>query len=167
MGGVLPLFAIPSYLFPAPSQIATTFVADAPALMRALWVTLRVTLIALALAVVIGAAIAFLFVQSPIIERSLFPVRHHHAGDADRRDRAADHHPGQEHPAGADHLRHHHRDLPGDLEHHRRAAQRRPGPPGPVHHQPRVAPAKADVSAHPERAAVLLCRPCGSRAGWR
>ena len=67
------LFAIPSYLFPAPSQIATTFVADAPALMRALWVTLRVTLIALALAIVIGAAIAFLFVQSPIIERSLFP----------------------------------------------------------------------------------------------
>ena len=33
-------FGIPSYLFPAPSQIATTFVSDAPVLMRALWVTL-------------------------------------------------------------------------------------------------------------------------------
>src|SRR5262245_12939898 len=66
-------FAIPSYLFPSPSEIATTFVTDAPALMRALWVTLRVTLVALALAIVIGTAIAFLFVQSPIIERSLFP----------------------------------------------------------------------------------------------
>jgi len=67
------VFAIPSYLFPTPSEIATTFVADAPVLMGALWVTLRVTLIALALAVVIGAAVAFLFVQSPMIERSLFP----------------------------------------------------------------------------------------------
>jgi len=66
-------FGIPSYLFPAPSQIASTFVTDAPALLRALWVTLRVTLVALALAVTIGTAIAFLFVQSPTIERSLFP----------------------------------------------------------------------------------------------
>jgi len=66
-------FGIPSYLFPAPSQITMTFISDAPALMGALWVTLRVTLIALGLAVVIGATIAFLFVQSPIIERSFFP----------------------------------------------------------------------------------------------
>ena len=29
----------------------------------------------------------------------LLSLRHHHAGDADRRDRAADHHPGQEHAA--------------------------------------------------------------------
>src|SRR6266478_6637949 len=48
-------FAIPSYLFPAPSQIATVFVSDAPMLMKALWVTLRVTLIALTLAVVFGS----------------------------------------------------------------------------------------------------------------
>src|SRR5262249_25944350 len=67
------VFAVPSYLFPSPSLIASTLVADAPALLRALWVTLRVTLIALALATVIGATIAFVFVQSPIIERSLFP----------------------------------------------------------------------------------------------
>jgi NitT/TauT family transport system permease protein len=64
---------IPSYLFPAPSAIAHSFVADAPALLNALWVTMRVTLIALALAVTIGSIIAFLFVQSPIIERSFFP----------------------------------------------------------------------------------------------
>jgi NitT/TauT family transport system permease protein len=67
------IFSIPSYLFPAPSQIASVFVSDTPVLMRALWVTLRVTLIALSLSVVIGSAVAFLFVQSPIIERSLFP----------------------------------------------------------------------------------------------
>jgi NitT/TauT family transport system permease protein len=65
--------AIPSYLVPMPSLIAQTLVADAPALLHALWVTLRVTLIALTLAVTIGATIAFLFVQSPIIERSFFP----------------------------------------------------------------------------------------------
>jgi NitT/TauT family transport system permease protein len=64
---------VPSYLVPAPSLIAKTFVANAPALLHSLWVTLRVTFIALGLAVGIGTAIAFLFVQSPIIERSLFP----------------------------------------------------------------------------------------------
>ena len=67
------VFAIPSYLVPSPSVIATTFVANAPSLLHALWITLRVTLSALALAVGIGTAIAFLFVQSPIIERSFFP----------------------------------------------------------------------------------------------
>lgn len=67
------LFAIPSYLVPSPSEIARTFLVNAPALMQSLWVTLRVTLIALGLSVAIGTAIAFLFVQSPIIERSFFP----------------------------------------------------------------------------------------------
>jgi NitT/TauT family transport system permease protein len=66
-------FGIPSYLVPTPSLIAKTFVEDAPALLHALTVTVRVTLIALALSISIGTAIAFLFVQSPIIERSFFP----------------------------------------------------------------------------------------------
>jgi NitT/TauT family transport system permease protein len=66
-------FGIPSYLVPTPSLIATTFVSNAPSLLHALWITLRVTLIALSLSIVIGTAIAFLFVQSPIIERSFFP----------------------------------------------------------------------------------------------
>src|SRR6202046_2609692 len=67
------VFAIPSYLVPAPSLIAKTFVVDAPALLHSLMITLRVTFIALALSIVIGSTIAFLFVQSPIIERSFFP----------------------------------------------------------------------------------------------
>jgi NitT/TauT family transport system permease protein len=67
------ILGIPSYLVPTPSLIAKTFVEDAPALLHALTVTVRVTLIALALSISIGTAIAFLFVQSPIIERSLFP----------------------------------------------------------------------------------------------
>src|ERR1700759_991353 len=67
------LLGVPSYLVPTPSLIGQTFVEDAPALLHALTVTLRVTLIALALSIGIGTAIAFLFVQSPIIERSFFP----------------------------------------------------------------------------------------------
>jgi NitT/TauT family transport system permease protein len=67
------LFAVPSYLVPTPSLIAKTLVLNAPALLHALMVTLRVTFTALALSIVIGTAIAFLFVQSPIVERSFFP----------------------------------------------------------------------------------------------
>jgi len=67
------IFAVPSYLVPAPSEIARTFIVNAPALMHGLWVTLRVTFIALGLSVAIGTLIAFIFVQSPIIERSFFP----------------------------------------------------------------------------------------------
>src|ERR1700744_1708311 len=67
------VFAIPSYLVPAPSLIAKTFVLNVPALSHSLMVTLRVTFTALALSIVIGTSIAFIFVQSPIIERSFFP----------------------------------------------------------------------------------------------
>ena len=55
------------------SLIAKTFVLNAPALLHSLWITLRVTFIALALSTAIGTAIAFMFVQSPIVERSFFP----------------------------------------------------------------------------------------------
>ena len=41
----------------------------------------------------------------------LLSLCRHPSGHADRRDCAADHHSGEEHPRRADHLRHHHRDL--------------------------------------------------------
>lgn len=66
-------FEIPVFLVPAPSVIAHVFVDNSPGLFRALGSTLKVTVIAFALAVVIGVATAFLFVQSRTIERSLFP----------------------------------------------------------------------------------------------
>ena len=91
-------FHVPSYLVPAPSLIAKTFVLNAPALLHSLWITLRVTFIALALSIVIGTAIAFMFVQSPIVERSFFPYAVISSGHADRRHRTADHHPSEEHP---------------------------------------------------------------------
>ncbi|MGN7123773.1 ABC transporter permease [Methylorubrum thiocyanatum] len=66
-------FAIPEYLFPAPSVIAASLVQNGPDLLRALWSTLRVTLIAFALSTVLGTLVAFLFVQSRFIERGFFP----------------------------------------------------------------------------------------------
>jgi NitT/TauT family transport system permease protein len=66
-------YAIPAYLFPAPSAIAATFVSDAPTLLRALWMTMRVALIAFAAAVILGTLIAFVFVQSKVIERAFLP----------------------------------------------------------------------------------------------
>ncbi len=67
------VFDIPTYLVPAPSTIAQAIATDTPGLMRALWSTLKVALIALGFATVIGSVLAFLFVQNRLIERSLFP----------------------------------------------------------------------------------------------
>jgi NitT/TauT family transport system permease protein len=64
---------IPIYLFPKPSEIFQKLIADGPALLSALWVTLLIALEAFAAAVVFGSLIAFLFVQSRFIEISFFP----------------------------------------------------------------------------------------------
>jgi NitT/TauT family transport system permease protein len=66
-------FDTPFYLVPSPLLVARTLVQDAPLLLSALLVTLRITGLALLLAVVLGVALAFLFVQSRAIEVSLFP----------------------------------------------------------------------------------------------
>lgn len=64
---------VPPYLVPTPSAIARTLVEDWSLLSGSLWVTLRITMMAFALAVVLGTAAAFVFVQSRLIEASLFP----------------------------------------------------------------------------------------------
>jgi NitT/TauT family transport system permease protein len=64
---------VPSYIVPSPLTVLATLHHDWGLLSRSLAFTLAVTLIALLLAVVIGVASAFLFVQSRIIEASLFP----------------------------------------------------------------------------------------------
>ena len=66
-------FAVPEFLFPPPSAIARVFLSDGPGLLRALGFTLEVTLMSFACAVVLGTLVAFVFVQSRAIERSLFP----------------------------------------------------------------------------------------------
>jgi len=64
---------VPSYLFPTPSEIATSLYTQGPSLLLALWVTLVVTIEAFVVSIVVGTLIAFLFVQSRVIEVSLFP----------------------------------------------------------------------------------------------
>jgi NitT/TauT family transport system permease protein len=64
---------VPIYLLPKPSDIAATFWSDGPVLLGALLMTLRVALQAFVLAVVVGTLIAFAFVQSPLVEKSLLP----------------------------------------------------------------------------------------------
>jgi len=63
----------PFYLVPSPLLVLRTLVHDAPLLLSALLVTLQIAGLALALAVVLGVALAFVFVQSRAIEMSLFP----------------------------------------------------------------------------------------------
>jgi NitT/TauT family transport system permease protein len=64
---------VPVYLFPKPSDIAATFWSDGPTLLGALGSTLRVALQAFVAAIIVGTLVAFLFVQSPLIEKGLFP----------------------------------------------------------------------------------------------
>jgi len=66
-------FDVPRYIVPSPLLVAQTLVEDWPLLAQSLWVTLKVTLSALVLAVTCGTAVAFLFVQSRWIEHSFFP----------------------------------------------------------------------------------------------
>ncbi|MCS2172937.1 ABC transporter permease [Scandinavium sp. TWS1a] len=66
-------FAVPIYLAPKPSDIAITLYQQHSALFSSLLVTLKVTLLAFLLAVIIGTLIAFLCVQSRVIESCLMP----------------------------------------------------------------------------------------------
>ncbi|TDV35809.1 NitT/TauT family transport system permease protein [Paraburkholderia caballeronis] len=71
--GACMLYRVPAYLVPSPSAIVAQFAQDAPLLFGSLLVTLKITLLAFVCATVLGVAIALLFVQSPLIEASLFP----------------------------------------------------------------------------------------------
>lgn len=66
-------YDVPVFILPAPSAIGESFVDDGPMLLSALRVTIALTLKALFFAVVAGAALAALFVQSRAVERALFP----------------------------------------------------------------------------------------------
>jgi NitT/TauT family transport system permease protein len=66
-------YDVPVWLVPSPAVVARTLVEDRVLLFDSLLVTLGIALIALALAVVTGVAIALVFVQSRLIEVSLFP----------------------------------------------------------------------------------------------
>lgn len=65
---------IPDYTLPAPSRIAQALHDHGASLAGSWWVTLKITLGALALACAGGVLIAGVFALSPTLERALFPV---------------------------------------------------------------------------------------------
>jgi NitT/TauT family transport system permease protein len=67
------LYEVPTYLVPSPKLVFRTLIHDWPLLMRSLLFTLRITALALFFAVLIGVVTAFVFVQSRVLEMSLFP----------------------------------------------------------------------------------------------
>ena len=64
---------LPPYLVPSPLLMLQTLMTDWAALGLSLWVTVKITLLAFALATVAGVLISFVFVQSKLIETALFP----------------------------------------------------------------------------------------------
>ncbi len=64
---------IPPYILPGPLLIGQTLVADWSTLSGSLWITLRITFMALAAAVIVGVTLAVLFTQSKWLEMSLLP----------------------------------------------------------------------------------------------
>jgi NitT/TauT family transport system permease protein len=70
---IVSLEGIPPYVLPGPLLVGTTLWHDGPSLLASLAVTLRITVAALAAAVILGGAIAILFAQSRLLEISLFP----------------------------------------------------------------------------------------------
>lgn len=67
------VYQVPRFVLPAPSAIWQALIADFPSLVTSLWTTLRITLMAFALALVSGIALAIAFSQSRIVEMALYP----------------------------------------------------------------------------------------------
>ena len=64
---------LPHYVVPSPWLTLQTLVNNWQQLGLALWVTVKITLLAFLLATVVGVLISFLFVQSRTIETAFFP----------------------------------------------------------------------------------------------
>jgi NitT/TauT family transport system permease protein len=71
--GLVVGLALPPYLVPSPVLMMKTLVTDWAALGSALVTTVKITLLAFAVATVAGVLISFLFVQNKLIETALFP----------------------------------------------------------------------------------------------
>ena len=64
---------IPPYLLPGPILVFNTMIQEWNQLFTSLLITIKITVVALAVAVVSGVLISMLFAQNKLIERSLFP----------------------------------------------------------------------------------------------
>jgi NitT/TauT family transport system permease protein len=61
------------FVLPAPTVVVDALMSDFTTLMASLWITLRVTIAAFLVALVLGVAFAILFTQARLFEVSLFP----------------------------------------------------------------------------------------------
>jgi len=64
---------ISPFVLPAPSAIVVAAIANWQSLLDSAWVTLRITIAAFILALILGVGMAIIFAQSRTIERALFP----------------------------------------------------------------------------------------------
>ncbi len=64
---------VPEYIFPSPLVTIKTLFSDWGLLGPALLYTLKITALSFGLAIIVGALIAFLFVQSRMVETAFFP----------------------------------------------------------------------------------------------
>ena len=68
------LSGVPQYILPGPVAVANAFVNDWGTLAPALWVTTKITLISLLLALIGGGGFAIFLVQSRWIELAFYPL---------------------------------------------------------------------------------------------
>ena len=68
------LSGVPPYILPGPVAVANAFITDWGTLAPALWVTTKITLISLVLALIGGVGFAIFLVQSRWIELAFYPL---------------------------------------------------------------------------------------------
>ncbi len=71
--GMVTALELPPYLVPSPILMVKTLFTDWAALGLALWVTVKITVFAFIVAIVVGVLISFAFVQNKRIETAFFP----------------------------------------------------------------------------------------------
>lgn len=68
------LFGVPTYIAPAPSDVAAVFYKEFPLLMRNFWPTLYESVLGFLFGNVAAVLIAIAFVHSRTVERAFFPI---------------------------------------------------------------------------------------------
>lgn len=72
--GLVRALNVPAYFLPPPSAVLSELTRNAPLLLASAWETLRVSLIALAIAIVTGLGLALILSLSPFLERAVAPL---------------------------------------------------------------------------------------------
>ena len=71
---IVRLFAIPEFIFPAPSQIVQQFGEFKGPLIEAAWKTFWVTMLGFAISIVVGVLLGFLIGSSPMAYKAIYPL---------------------------------------------------------------------------------------------